>query len=105
MENNRIYPPRRVMVSKPFIIEKSSIFFQKKSRVKILGNLRWWHFGTQKNERTVYISDLLKKYSQRHAGRDCILKTGLTEIGNDKGRAWIVTEGSEIKSFFFADFM
>ena len=39
------------------------------------------------------------------SGRYCILKTGLTEIGNDKGRAWIVTEGSEIKSFFFADFM
>ena len=29
MENNRIYPPRRVMVSKPFIIEKSSIFFRE----------------------------------------------------------------------------
>ena len=29
MENNKMYPPRRVMVSKPFIIEKSSIFLRE----------------------------------------------------------------------------
>lgn len=57
-------------------------------------------FWYTKNERTAYISDLLKNTRKDHAGRYCILKTGLTEIGNDKGRAWIVTEGSEIKSFF-----
>ena len=93
------------MVSKPFIIEKSSIFFREEISGENPGESEMVAFWYTKNERTVYISDLLKNTRKDHAGRYCILKTGLTEIGNDKGRAWIVTEGSEIKSFFFADFM
>ena len=102
MENNRIYPPRRVMVSKPFIIEKSSIFFREEISGENSGEsemVAFWY--TKKRKNSIHIRFARKD----HAGRYCILKTGLTEIGNDKGRAWIVTEGSEIKSFFFADFM
>ncbi len=62
----------------------------------------FWYTKKQKNSMHL---DLLKKYSQRPCRQVLLSKTGLTEIGNDKGRAWIVTEGSEIKSFFFADFM
>ena len=53
------------MVSKPFIIEKSSIFFREEISGENPGESEMVAFGTQKNERTVYISDLLKKYSQR----------------------------------------
>ena len=77
------------MVSKPFIIEKSSIFFREEISGENPGESEMVAFW----------------YTKKHAGRYCILKTGLTEIGNDKGRAWIVAEGGEIKSFFFADFM
>ena len=63
----------------------------------------FWYTKNRKN--SIHIRFAEKITRKDHAGRYCILKTGLTEIGNDKGRAWIVTEGSEIKSFFFADFM
>ena len=83
------------MVSKPFIIEKSSIFFREEISGENPGESEMVAFlYTKKRKNSIHI-----RFAEK------ILKTELTEIGNDKGRAWIVAEGSEIKSFFFADFM
>ena len=52
MENNRIYPPRRVMVSKPFIIEKSSIFFREEISGENPGEsemVAFWYTKKRKN--------------------------------------------------------
>ena len=92
------------MVSKPFIIEKSSIFFREEISGENPGEsemVAFWY--TKKRKNSIHIRFAEKILAKTMPAG--ILKTGLTEIGNDKGRAWIVTEGSEIKSFFFADFM
>ena len=52
MENNRIYPPRCVMVSKPFIIEKSSIFFREEISGENPGEsemVAFWYTKKRKN--------------------------------------------------------
>ena len=57
MENNRIYPPRRVMVSKPFIIEKSSIFFRREISGENSGASEMEAFCyTNKRKNSIYIS-------------------------------------------------